>query len=53
MTVSCDGGDPIVEVFDSSYSVARDIVKAQIAALLFTQHSSIQVRSMDVQKQVH
>ena len=53
VTVSCDGGDPIVEVFDSSYSVARDIVKAQIAALFFTQHSSIQVRSMDVQKQVH
>ena len=46
VTVASDGVTPGVELFDSLYTA---MVKAQIAGLLFTQHT---IRRMDVQKQV-
>jgi hypothetical protein len=52
VTVSSDGVKPSVELYDSLFSVAPTIVKAQIAALLFTEYSTISIKLMDVQKQV-
>lgn len=53
VTISCDGGiDPCVNIFDSVYDYVPAEVKAQIAALLFTQQAKIEINIMDVQKQV-
>ena len=52
VTALSDGVHPSVQVFDSLYNFTSTIVKAQISALLFTQHSTIEFRMMDVEKQV-
>lgn len=41
-----------VQVFDSLYDIITDTVQAQIASILCTQKSSIEVEVMNVQKQV-
>lgn len=53
LTVSSIGLEhPKVKVFDSLYSSIPEMVKAQIACLLCTKESNIEVSIMDVQIQV-